>query len=219
MRIERCHDWPTTVQEATAIQEQLRGAVVTMDRLGKVQRVAGVDVGFEDNGAVTRAAVAVLSFPELQVQETAIARCPTTFPYIPGFLSFREIPGLLAALEQLKTAPDLILCDGQGLAHPRRFGLACHLGVLVDVPTIGVAKSRFIGEHDDLPEEKGAWQPLMHRDEQVGVVLRSRSRTRPLYVSIGHCLSLETAIDYTLRCTPKYRLPETTRQAHKLASG
>ncbi len=219
MKIKRCHDWPTTVQAATAIQEQLRDAVVTMDRIGPVHRVAGVDVGFEENGAVTRAAVAVLSFPELQVQETAIARCPTTFPYIPGFLSFREIPGLLAALEQLKTAPDLILCDGQGLAHPRRFGLACHLGILVDVPTIGVAKSRFIGQHDDLAEEKGAWQPLMHRDEQVGVVLRSRSRTRPLYVSIGHRLSLKTAIDYTLRCTPKYRLPETTRQAHKLASG
>ena len=211
-------DWPTTVEAAKAIQEQLRDTVVTSDRIDRVQFVAGVDAGFEEKGTVTRAAAVVLSFPDLVLQESAIARRPTTFPYIPGFLSFREIPALLAALEHLTIEPDLILCDGQGLAHPRRFGLACHLGVLLDIPTIGVAKSRLIGKHDEVPAERGNWRPLTHQDETVGAVLRSRSNTKPLYISIGHRLSLPTAIDYTLHCAPKYRLPETTRQADKLAS-
>jgi len=213
-----CPDWPTTVEAAKAIQEQLRDTVVTSDRLDRVRFVAGVDAGFEEKGTVTRAAAVVLSFPDLVLQESAIARCPTTFPYIPGFLSFREIPALLAALEQLTIDPDLILCDGQGLAHPRRFGLACHLGVLLDIPTIGVAKSRLIGKHDEVPAERGNWQPLTHQNEIVGAVLRSRTNTKPLYISIGHRLSLPTAIAYTLQCAPKYRLPETTRQADKLAS-
>jgi deoxyribonuclease V len=155
----------------------------------------------------------------LQLQEHALARRPTTFPYIPGFLSFREIPAVLDALEQVKATPDLILCDGQGIAHPRRFGLACHLGVLVDLPTIGVAKSLLVGKHEDLPEEKGNWRYLRHRGEIVGVVLRSRTGVKPVYVSSGHRISLPTAIDYVLRCTPKYRLPETTRWADRLASG
>jgi deoxyribonuclease V len=160
----------------------------------------------------------VLSFPELQLVEQAIARRPTTFPYIPGFLSFREVPAVMDALEKVSTTPDLILCDGQGIAHPRRFGLACHLGVLIDIPTIGVAKSLLIGKHDELPPEKGSWQPLRYKGETVGVVLRSRTGVKPLYVSSGHRISLPTAIDYVLRCTPKYRLPETTRLADKLAS-
>ena len=181
--------------------------------------VAGIDVGFEKNGAVTRAAVVVLDFPSLELREQAIARQPTKFPYVPGYLSFREIPAVLAALKQLKIRPDLLLCDGQGLAHPRRFGLACHLGVLTDIPSIGVAKSRLIGEHGELPEMKGSWVPLRDDGEVIGSVLRTRAGVKPLYVSIGHRVSLETAIAYVLRCTPKYRLPETTRLAHKLASG
>ena len=212
------HSWFQTVEEARAIQQQLRTQVIREDQLGEVDYVAGVDVGFENNYEITKAAVAVLSFPELQLVETAIARRPTTFPYIPGFLSFREIPAILKALEKLAIAPDLILCDGQGIAHPRRFGLACHLGVLIDLPTIGVAKSLLVGKHDELPPEKGSWQPLQHKGEIVGAVLRSRTNVKPLYVSIGHRISLPTAIDYVLRCTPKYRLPETTRWADKLAS-
>jgi len=183
-----------------------------------VQYVAGVDVGFVDDGATSRAAVAVLSFPSLELSEQAIAQRPTQFPYVPGFLSFREIPPVLEALEKLNTTPDLILCDGQGLAHPRRFGLACHLGVLTDIPTIGVAKSRLIGTHAELPVEKGSWQPLIHEQEIIGAVLRTRSTVKPLYVSIGHRVSLPTAIDYVLRCTRSYRLPETTRIADRLAS-
>jgi deoxyribonuclease V len=218
MKIKRQHHWPTTVEEAIAIQKQLQPEVTTEDQLPEVRYVAGVDMGFEEDYAISRAAVVVLSFPELQLVEQAIARRPTTFPYIPGFLSFREVPAVMDALEKVSTTPDLILCDGQGIAHPRRFGLACHLGVLIDIPTIGVAKSLLIGEHDELPPEKGSWQPLRYKGETVGVVLRSRTGVKPLYVSSGHRISLPTAIDYVLRCTPKYRLPETTRLADKLAS-
>jgi deoxyribonuclease V len=211
--------WPLTLEEAIDIQEKLRGQVITEDKLKEpVQYVAGVDMGFEADGTISRAAVAVLSFPDLQVIETSLARRPTSFPYIPGFLSFREIPAVLDALEKIETIPDIILCDGQGIAHPRRLGIASHLGVIIDMPTIGVAKSLLIGKHEDLPETKGSLQPLIHRGETIGAVLRTRTGVKPLYVSSGHRVSLTTAIDYVLRCTPKYRLPETTRIADKLAS-
>ncbi len=212
-------DWPTDVAAARAVQERLRERVVRRDALGPVRRVAGVDVGFEQGGSVTRAAIAVLDFPSLEPRDQAIARRPTRFPYVPGYLSFRELPAVLDALDRLDTPPDLLLCDGQGLAHPRRFGIACHLGVLTDLPSIGVAKSRLTGTHAEPPPEKGAWAPLLDGDEIIGAVLRTRAGVRPVYVSIGHRVSLETAIDYVLRCTTRYRLPETTRRAHRLASG
>ncbi len=218
MEIQQRHPWPVNSEEAKAIQQQLQPEVISEDQLGEVQYVAGVDVGFEEDGAISQAAVAVLSFPDLQLRENAIASRPTTFPYIPGFLSFREVPVVLDALEKISIIPDLILCDGQGIAHPRRFGLACHLGVLTDIPTIGVAKSRFIGDHEELPENKGNWQPLSHDGEIIGAVVRTRTGVKPVYVSIGHRISLLTAIDYVLRCTSKYRLPETTRWADQLAS-
>ncbi|MFE1745434.1 deoxyribonuclease V [Coleofasciculus sp. H7-2] len=218
MKIHQRHAWPDTAEEAIAIQQELSKEVITSDQLESVQYVAGVDMGFEESGTISRAAVAVLSFPDLQLQEQAIAFRPTTFPYIPGFLSFREIPAVLDALEKVSITPDLILCDGQGIAHPRRFGIASHLGVLIDLPTIGVAKSLLVGKHDELPVEKGAWQPLRYRRETIGAVLRSRTGVKPVYISSGHRVSLETAIDYVMRCTTKYRLPETTRIADKLAS-
>lgn len=219
MKIYQRHAWPLTVDEAIAIQEKFQAEVITEDKLEEpVQYVAGVDMGFEADGTISRAAVAVLSFPDLQLQETSLARRPTTFPYIPGFLSFREIPAVLDALEKIKIIPDIILCDGQGIAHPRRFGIACHLGLLIDIPTIGVAKSLLVGKHEDLPETRGSQQPLIHRGETIGAVLRTRTGVKPVYVSSGHRISLPTAIDYVLRCTPKYRLPETTRIADKLAS-
>jgi deoxyribonuclease V len=219
MKFVARHGWDVTPQEAVAIQERLRHEVIREDRLGPVRLVAGVDVGFEEGGAVTRAAVAVLGLPDLQVQESAVARRPTTFPYVPGLLSFREVPAILDALSQLAKVPDLLLCDGQGIAHPRRFGLACHLGLLSEIPAIGVAKSRLFGRHEPTPDERGAWQPLRHGKEVVGAALRTRPKTQPLFISIGHRVSLETAIEYVMRCTTKYRLPETTRQAHHLASG
>lgn len=218
MKINLIHPWVKTEKEARSIQEQLRTKVIKEDRLGTVNYVAGVDVGFKDNYSITKAAVAVLSYPNLELIETAIATLPTTFPYIPGFLSFRELPAVLAALEQLKTTPDLILCDGQGLAHPRRLGIACHLGVLIDLPTIGVGKSLLVGKHEEVPPEKGSWTPLIHRGERIGVVLRSRVNVKPIYISIGHKISLTTAINYVMGCLTKYRLPETTRWADKLAS-
>ncbi|MDH6100518.1 deoxyribonuclease V [Anabaenopsis sp. FSS-46] len=220
MKIYQNHPWPVTVSEAILIQESLRSQVITSDQLRQpVKYVAGVDMGFECNGNISRAAVAVLSFPDLQVVETALAQRPTSFPYIPGFLSFREIPAILDAIEKIQITPDIILCDGQGIAHPRRFGIACHLGVILDIPTIGVAKSLLIGKHDQLSDTKGSWQPLIHKGETIGAVLRTRQGVKPVYVSIGHQVSLTTAIEYVLSCTPKYRLPETTRMADKFASG
>lgn len=218
MHIVQPEHWPTTLDEAVALQEQLAPQVITEDQLGEVRHVAGVDVGFEAEGTITRAAIAVLSFPTLQLVDQAVARRPTTFPYIPGFLSFRELPAVLEALANVNIAPDLLLCDGQGLAHPRRFGIACHLGVLADIPAIGVAKSLFVGKHAEVGDERGAWQPLADRGEQIGAALRTRPGTRLLYISSGHRISLATALEYVLRCTTKYRLPETTRQAHDLAS-
>jgi deoxyribonuclease V len=219
MEIHKPHHWPSTLKEAQAIQESLRNQVITTDKLPEtIQYVAGVDMGFLEDGTISRAAVAVLSFPDLQIVESSIAYQPTTFPYIPGFLSFREIPAVLDALEKLNTIPDIILCDGQGIAHPRRLGIASHLGLLIDLPTIGVAKSLLIGEYEELAETKGSWQPLIHKKETIGAVLRTRTGVKPVYVSSGHRISLPTAIEYVFRCTPKYRLPETTRIADKLAS-
>jgi len=212
------HPWDVSPKEAAAIQERLSKAVVTADDLGPVRTVAGVDIGFLEENTITRAAVVVLSFPDLQLLDQAVVHRPTSFPYVPGLLSFREAPSALDALSQLSVRPDLLLCDGQGRAHPRRFGLACHLGLLSDIPAIGVAKSRLVGEHQGVGEERGSRQPLMLDGEIIGTVLRTRTGIKPLYISIGHRISLETAVDYVLRCAPKYRLPETTRQADKLAS-
>ncbi|MEY4519807.1 MAG: hypothetical protein RLZZ499_2407, partial [Cyanobacteriota bacterium] len=148
MLINSSHPWVKTVGEAKVIQAQLRHKVIDSDNLGEVRYVAGVDIGFKNNYAISQAAIAILTYPELELVEQAIAQIPTAFPYVPGYLSFREIPAILAAFPQIKTTPDLILCDGQGYAHPRRLGLACHLGVLLDIPTIGVAKSLLIGQHE-----------------------------------------------------------------------
>lgn len=218
MRFQVRHRWDVSPAEAIVIQEKLRQEVIRTDELPEVFSVAGIDVGFENEGSVTRAAVVVLSFPELVVQQSILVRRPTCFPYVPGLLSFRELPAVLEALEQLATLPDLLLCDGQGLAHPRRFGLACHLGVITGLPSIGVAKSLLSGRHAPVEQVRGAWQPLIDHAEVIGAALCTRPGTKPVYVSIGHRLSLESAIAYTLRCQGRYRLPETTRQAHHLAS-
>ena len=220
MRLYHTHPWNLEPKQAIALQQRLRERIITTDQLDTVSRVAGVDVGFEHSGTVTRAAVAVLSYPGLERLEHAIAHRPTEFPYIPGLLSFREVPAVLDALAQLNRLPDLILCDGQGLAHPRRFGIACHLGLLLELPTIGVAKTRLCGVHDEPPAPRGAWTPLYDGSapETIGAVLRTRVKVKPLYISAGHRISLATAIDYVMGCTTRYRLPETTRHADRLAS-
>jgi len=218
MIVHHQHAWDVTPAQARAIQETLRGHVIREDRFGIVKSVAGVDAGFEDGGKTTRAAVVVLSFPDLDPIEQALARRPTSFPYVPGLLSFREIPAVLGALAQLETEPNLLLCDGQGIAHPRRCGFTSHIGVVTDMPTIGVAKSLLIGTHDTVPDTRGGWTPILHRDEIIGAAVRTRVGVRPIYVSIGHKVSLNSAIDYVMRCTTRFRLPETTRRADRLAS-
>ncbi|WP_448379549.1 deoxyribonuclease V [Gloeomargarita sp.] len=211
-------DWPTTVAAAQALQTRLAAQVRTQDDLPPIRTVAGVDVGFCEGNRVARAAIAVLRYPDLSLQDHSVACLPVTFPYIPGLLSFREIPVILCALNHLRHLPDLLLCDGQGRAHPRRCGIACHLGLLTDIPTIGVAKSRLVGQHAPVGNRRGDWQPLVDQGETIGAALRTRPNTHPLYISPGHRISLSTSIAYVLHCTRRYRLPEPTRWAHRLAA-
>ena len=214
------HPWNLSPAAARDVQESLRGRVVQRDlQPGPPARVAGIDVGFEQAGRVARAAAVVVTYPELEWVDRALARRKTRFPYLPGLLSFRECPAALAALGRLNSRVDVLICDGQGYAHPRRFGLACHLGVLTDMPSIGVAKTRLIGVHAPVPDEKGAWVPLRDGDEVIGAVLRTRVGVKPVFVSVGHKITLGRAVELVLGLTPRYRLPETTRLAHRLASG
>lgn len=211
IQLRSFHDWNLQPKQAIEVQERLRNLVQVTPLVSCVELVAGVDVHQD------RAAVVVLSYPQLKPVEWAVATKPITFPYIPGLLSFREVPAILEALGQLDHIPDLILCDGQGYAHPRRFGLACHLGVLIDLPTIGVAKSLLVGAHEPLGFAKGSWAPLVDRDEVIGAAVRTRNGVAPVYVSVGHKVDLPSAIEWVLRCCRQYRLPETTRFAHCLA--
>lgn len=212
------YSWPQNVQEAIAIQNSLRPQIVLDDDFGPVHAVAGVDVGFEEGGTVSRGALAVLSYPSLELVEHAIARKTTSFPYVPGLLAFREVPVLLEGLERLQETPDLLLCDGHGYAHPRRIGLACHLGLICGLPAIGVGKRVLVGQHEPVGEEPGSWQPLLHEEETIGAVLRTRRGVKPVVVSVGHRVSLATALYFVQQCTPRYRLPEPIRWAHRLAS-
>jgi deoxyribonuclease V len=218
MGVNKFHPWDVTPQEAIDIQQHLRNQVIRANRFGVMKKVAGVDVGFENDGTVTRAAVAVMTFPDLHLEETSILRCSTCFPYVPGLLSFREAPAILDALSKLATHPDLLMVDGQGIAHPRRMGIASHLGLLCNLPSIGVAKSLLVGKHMPVEDIPGAWQPLEDGDEVIGAVLRTKYHVKPVYVSIGHRLDLDTAIKYVMDCVKGYRLPEPVRQAHLLAS-
>lgn len=212
------HRWDITPREAIALQGELRKRLVLRAPRKAPRFVAGTDVGFPEQGRLTRGALVVLSFPELALVDEAVVEIPTRFPYVPGLLSFREAPVLLAALGALRITPDVLLCDGQGLAHPRRFGLACHLGLLTGIPAIGVAKSRLVGEHAAPGPARGDHTPLRHQGERIGSVLRTRDGVNPLYVSPGHRMSHARAISLTLACCTRYRLPETTRLADKLAS-
>jgi deoxyribonuclease V len=181
-----------------------------------VETVAGVDVSIRDG--VAQAAVAVVRLSDAEVIDDAVFRCPVPFPYVPGLLSFREMPAVLPALEQLREAPDVFMTDSQGFAHPRRFGLGCHLGVWLDHPTLGVAKSRLTGKpRGTLDAQKGSCVPLVDDGETIGAVVRTRTDVKPVYVSIGHRLTLDDAVRLTLRCCPRYKIPEPTRAAHRLS--
>lgn len=218
IQVTQLHDWDITPAAAIEIQNALAAKVIRHDDFDEIQHVAGIDVGFEDNGGTTRAAVCILDLENLNPVDYSLAKRPTGFPYIPGLLSFREIPAILQALENIKTIPQMLLCDGQGCAHPRRLGIASHLGVLTGIPSIGVGKSRLIGRHQAVPNERGAWVPLIDKKETVGAVLRTRVNVNPLYISTGHKIGLESAIKYVMRCTTRYKLPEPTRLADRLAS-
>jgi deoxyribonuclease V len=213
------HPWQVSPEEARRIQSRLAGQVSRESALAHVSLVAGADLSPPDEQGRARAALVVLSSADLEVVEVATAEGAVAFPYVPGLLSFREAPLLLAAAAELRHAPDLLLVDGQGLAHPRRFGIACHLGLLLDRPTIGCAKSRLFGRHAPPGPGRGDWSPLLDGEEVIGAALRTRERAGPLYVSIGHKVDLESAVRWTLACGKGYRIPEPTRLAHLAAAG
>lgn len=211
-------DWDGSAQQARVLQRTLAERVLLEDDFVPLRVIAGVDVGFEEQGSITLAAAVLLDADTLQLLGHSVARLPTNMPYVPGLLSFRELPALLQALQGLPQVPDLIYCDGLGIAHPRRLGIASHLGVVTGLPTIGVAKSILVGTHEELPATKGARVPLRHGGEQVGWMLRSKDGVKPLLVSPGHRVSLATAVEFVMACCCGYRLPEPTRLADRLAS-
>lgn len=217
MKIAHPHAWKVPMAEAVRIQKELRPKIVDRDDFGQIGAIAGVDISTAGN--LARAAVVVLSYPDLQPEEQCTAERPIEFPYVPGLLAFREIPAILDALDKLRLEPDLIMADAQGLAHPRRFGLASHLGMILDKPTIGCAKSRLCGDHAEPDEKAGSWAPLKDAGEVIGAAVRTKDATNVVYVSVGHRVSLEFAIQIVLRCCRKYRLPEPTRLADQVASG
>lgn len=207
------HPWNLSDVEALALQQQSASKVIKEDKLNQVSLVAGVDVAYAKESDKLVAAVVILNADTFEIIETATAEDQTQFPYIPGLFSFRELPPLIKAFAKIQHSPDLIICDGQGYAHPRRFGLACHLGVIFDVATIGCGKTRLVGEYQEPDTERGAIAPLVDNDEVIGNALRTQTGINPIYVSIGHRISLATACEWVLKLSPKYRLPETTRQA------
>jgi deoxyribonuclease V len=208
-----------TPREAREIQDRLRPSVIGSWDGRPVRTVAGTDMSFPTK-VEALAAVVVVSYPDLRIVETSVSRGPCNFPYVPGFLSFREAPVLATALAALRSGPDVILCDGQGLAHPRGMGLACHVGLLTDAPAVGCAKSRLFGTFEEPATAKGSRSELLGKSgEVVGAVLRTREGVSPVYVSVGHRISLEKALELVLGCSPRYRIPEPLRMAHKLAAG
>lgn len=219
VRVEQLHPWHVSPAQAQDIQRSLASQVVRRNELEAPRLVAGADISRADERGVAKAAVVVLRLADLAVVETSVIEMKVEFPYVPGLLSFREMPLVLTACEKLISTPDVFIADAQGIAHPRRLGLASHLGLILDTPTIGCAKSILCGQHGDLAQEPGSYAPLVHRDEVVGAALRTKRGTRPVYVSIGHRTDLEAAIHWVIACCNGYRLPEPTRLAHLAAAG
>jgi len=216
VRVRRLHPWPATVEEATRIQDRLRPLVqLTAVRPSPIRTAAGVDVAYSTASDRLVAGVVVLDAETLEIVDTAIATGTVSFPYATGFLAFRELPTLVAALERLATTPDLLVCDGQGFAHPRRFGLACHLGVLTDLPSIGVAKTP-LGRYDLPATARGSSTDLLDGAEVIGRALRTQDNVKPVFVSVGHKIDLDAACEHVLSLAPRYRLPEPTRRADQL---
>ena len=219
MRVQALHEWEVSIAQAREIQLSLATRVSTENGLVNPRFIAGIDISAPDAQGVARGAVVVLLYPELEIVEVKDAHRKIRFPYVPGLLSFRESPLILAACEKLCNVPDLILVDGQGIAHSRRFGLASHVGLLLDLPTIGCAKSILCGEHQSLGEEAGSQAKLLDNGELIGAALRTKSGVKPIYVSVGHRINLVSALEWVMKCCRGYRLPEPTRLAHLAAGG
>jgi len=218
MEIKKLHNWNLSYSQAIALQKQLGEKVQLVELKNQPKTIAGIDCAFSRDKKRIIACVVLLNLPGFEPIETENAVQKLTFPYIPGLLSFREAPACIAAVEKLKNEPDAFIIDGQGIAHPRRFGLACHLGLFFDKPTVGCAKSRLTGSFEDPAPEKGSYSPLKDGEETIGAVVRTRTNVEPVFVSVGNKCSLKDAIEITLNCTTKYRIPEPTRLAHQLVS-
>ena len=219
MGVTTLHSWRVSTAQALEIQKKLAVQVSTVGKVTSTRLIAGVDISVNKGDGTGTGAVVVLSYPELDLVETRVVNDSLEFPYVPGLLSFREAPLILAACESLNVTPDLIMVDGQGIAHPRRMGLASHLGLFLDIPTIGCAKSRLCGSHEVPGAEPGSYADLVDGSEVIGVALRTRAGVKPVYVSIGHRVDLPAAIDWVLACCRGYRLPEPNRLAHLAAGG
>jgi deoxyribonuclease V len=219
MRIARRHNWHVTPAEAIEIQKKLAGEVLKTGSITDTRYIAGVDISVSRFTKMGIGAVVVLNYPDLHVVEIQVVTDKIMFPYVPGLLSFREAPLLLAAFKKIKIKPDIVMVDGQGYAHPRRFGIASHLGLLLGIPTIGCAKSRLCGEHEMPDTQAGSYTELKDNGEVIGAVLRTRENVKPVYVSIGHMIDLPAAIRWVIACCRGYRLPEPTRLAHQAAGG
>ena len=215
MKFRAPHRWDLSTAEARAIQERLRSRVRVEPLERSPRLVAGIDVTYPEGAGSALAGVIVMRLPSLEIVERVFAEVPLAFPYVPGFLSFREAPAVLAALRRLAAEPDLLLFDGQGLAHPRRFGLACHVGVIVDRPSVGCAKSLLVGAHAEPGARRGCRRRIVDRGETVGVALRTRDAVRPVYVSVGHRIDLAGAVRAVLGCSRGHRSPEPLREAHR----
>jgi deoxyribonuclease V len=217
---EQLHEWSVTPREAIELQKQLRERVRIAPLRKKVRTVAGADISFNKFEPTVYAGVVVLALPSLEVIEEVGVVSETKFPYVPGLLSFRETPSVLEAWAKLKTEPDAVMFDGQGIAHPRRVGIASHVGLLIERPTFGCAKSVLVGKYEEPALERGSWSPMIDpkNGETIGAALRTKTRTQPIYVSPGHLIDLEGAIKLTLACDGGYRQPEPTRRAHLLVN-
>ncbi|CAH1222255.1 Endonuclease V [Paenibacillus plantiphilus] len=210
------HPWNLSEMEAIILQQELASKVIKEDSFVEINCVAGVDVAYSDHNNKLIAAIVILDASSLKVIESVVVEDTVDFPYIPGLFSFRELPPVVKAFDQLKISPQLIVCDGQGLAHPRRFGLASHLGVIFDVPTIGCGKTKLLGTYEEPDFNRGAYSTLDDNGEVIGAALRTQNNIKPLFVSIGHRISLQTACKWVIDLSPNYRLPETTRQSDHL---
>ena len=219
MKIKELHSWQVSTTEAIAIQQQLVSRVCRRNEVRNPRFIAGVDISSGRARDTATAAVVVLQYPEMTVVDSSVIQTETNFPYVPGLLSFREAPLIIQAYEKLNIEPDLVLVDGQGIAHPRRMGLASHLGLLLDKPTIGCAKSLLIGAHEQLSDESKSYTDITDEGEVIGAAVRTRSGVKPVYVSIGHRVDLPSAIHWVLACCRNYRIPEPLRLAHQAAYG